>query len=119
AFAAAGASEAPQRKSIGRILSGWLAAIIIVALIFFVIFRFVIQVIGIEGSSMSPALEQGDRIIVSDLFYTPEQGDIVIISDNNILGKQLVKRVIATGGQTVEVTEEGDVLVDGAVLDEP
>ena len=43
---------------------------------------------------MSPALEQGDRIIVSDLFYTPEQGDIVIISDNNILGKQLVKRVI-------------------------
>ena len=118
AFAAAGASEAPQRKSIGRVLSGWLAAIIIVALIFFVIFRFVIQVIGIEGSSMSPALEQGDRIIVSDLFYTPEQGDIVIISDNNILGKQLVKRVIATGGQTVEVTEEGDVLVDGAVLDE-
>ena len=119
AFAAAGAAETPQRKSLGRVLGGWLAAILIVALIFFIIFRFVIQVVGIEGSSMSPTLEQGDRIVVSDLFYTPEQGDIVIISDDNILGKQLVKRVIAVEGQTVEVTEDGDVLVDGAVLNEP
>ena len=88
-------------------------------MIFFIIFRFVIQVVGIQGSSMSPTLEQGDRIVVSDLFYTPKQGDIVMISDDNVLGKQLVKRVIAVSGQTVEVTDEGDVLVDGAILDEP
>lgn len=119
AFAAAGAAEAPRKKSVGRMIGGWAAAIAVVAVICFVIFNFVIQVVGIEGSSMAPALEQGDKIVVSGLFYSPEQGDIVILSDDNILGKQLVKRVIATGGQTVEVTEEGDVLVDGAVINEP
>ena len=119
AFAAAGTADTPQKKSVGRIIGGWLAAIAIVAVIFFIIFRFVIQVVGIQGSSMSPTLEQGDRIVVSDLFYTPKQGDIVMISDDNVLGKQLVKRVIAVSGQTVEVTDEGDVLVDGAILDEP
>jgi signal peptidase I len=50
--------------------------------------------------------------------YTPQQGDIVILSDNNVLGKQLVKRVIATAGQTVEIDADGNVLVDGVLLEE-
>jgi len=83
---------------------------------------------------MVPTLEDGDRIIVSALGYTPENGDVVVIDgrssyllseDGRIvekdgLGKSIVKRVIAKGGQTVDFNfETGEVFIDGKVQNEP
>ncbi len=118
AFAASVAAEPEQKKSVGRTIAGWFSALAIVAVILFLLFRFVIQIVGIQGSSMEPTLQSGDRLVISGLMYTPQQGDIVILSDNNVLGKQLVKRVIATAGQTVEIDADGNVLVDGVLLEE-
>lgn len=62
----------------------------------------------VEGNSMYDTLEDGDILLISDLFYTPKCGDIVVIEDyTTVLKKPIVKRVIATGGQIVKVTKNG------------
>ena len=64
---------------------------------------------------MLPTLVDKDRLIISYLGYTPKKGDIVIVNnDNPALEKVIVKRVIATEGQTVDINfESGEVKVDG------
>lgn len=74
----------------------------------------------VDGSSMSHTLENGEHLIVSDLFYTPARGDIIVFSDytkGDDLKKPLVKRVIAMGGDTVRITPEA-VYVNGERLSE-
>ena len=86
------------------------------------IFTFVVRPAEVNGSSMYPTLEDGDRILISKLFYQPEQGDIVVIPHPNMPEDEpaLIKRVIATEGQTVDIDfDEGIVYVDGVALDEP
>lgn len=97
----------------------WAKAIVVAGLIVFFIFHFIIQVVTVDGSSMLPTLEDGDRLIISGLFYEPKSGDIVILSEKTGLDEALVKRVIATEGQTVDINENGEVLVDGKLISEP
>ena len=75
----------------------------------------------VDGPSMNSTMLNGDRYIVSGLFYTPKVGDIVVFQPE-IGGEDYslwVKRVIATEGQTVDVTIDGEVYIDGILLDEP
>ncbi len=118
AFAAAVAAEQPQKKNVGKIVRGWVIALVLVAAIIFSLFYFVLHIITVQGSSMSPTLEQGDRVVISGLLYKPQQGDIIVTSDNNALKKKLIKRIIATDGQTVEIDVQGSVVVDGVVIEE-
>ena len=75
--------------------------------------------VGVVGESMENTLFDGDRLVISWFLYKPEQGDIVIC-DSKELGKLIVKRVIAVGGQKVTLDyNAGTVSVDGEVLDEP
>jgi len=74
----------------------------------------------VDGSSMAPTMHGGDRYIISDLFYTPEQGDIVVFRPD-IEGKEelWIKRIIALEGQTVYIDpNDFRVYVDGQPLDE-
>lgn len=78
----------------------------------------------VDGGSMENTLHDGEHLIISDLFYTPKQGDIVVVQDlskkdlHPELTKPIVKRVIATEGQTVMILPSGAVYVDGELLDE-
>lgn len=113
--------EGGQREpfNLKKELWEWFKAIVFAGVIVFVVFHFLIRVVSVDGSSMVPTLHDGDRLITSDLFYTPSYGDIVILSENTGLNEALVKRVIAVAGQTVDINENGEVLVDGKVLSEP
>ena len=74
----------------------------------------------VEGESMAPTMHGGDRYIISDLFYTPEQGDIVVFRPG-IEGKEelWIKRVIAVEGQEVYINpDDNKVYVDGEPLAE-
>lgn len=86
------------------------------------LFTFVARISIVDGASMAMTLEDGDKLIVSDLFYTPTQGDIVVFQDlDSGRDGAIVKRIIATGGQTVTLAYEHNfvrVTVDGEVLDE-
>lgn len=77
----------------------------------------------VEGDSMLNTLEDGDHLIISDLFYTPERGDIIVFEDYSTdLKKAVVKRIIALPGETVEVKlnlkGEYEVYINGEFLEE-
>ena len=73
----------------------------------------------VQGDSMLQTLEDGDHLIISDFMYKPQRGDIVVIEDYSTgYNIALVKRVIALGGDTVEI-REGQVYVNGEMLNEP
>lgn len=95
---------------------------------------YVFHFAAVQGDSMLPTLENGDQLLVNALDRDPECGEIVIISASNVgllhedgtpyevegLHKVIVKRVIAVGGQEIDIDfEQGIVYVDGAALDEP
>lgn len=87
-----------------------------------VLFLFVFRYVTVDGPSMRETLHHQDKLIISNLFYTPETGDIIVINpeyygDDN---HPIIKRVIATEGQTVRIDHKNwEVYVDGIKLDEP
>ena len=82
------------------------------------LFTFGVRLCRVDGSSMEKTLSHNEMIIASNFFYTPEQGDIIVFHlSNDYYREPLVKRVIATEGQTVEINLTTGVLkVDGEVL---
>lgn len=97
----------------------WLRCIVTAIVACVIIFVFFARIVGVVGSSMVPTLHEGDRIITSNLFYTPKQGDIVVLRKQSFDERAIVKRVIATEGQTVDIDfEAGIVYVDGEALTE-
>lgn len=73
----------------------------------------------ISGSSMEKTLHEGEHVIISDLFYTPKRGDVIVCEDYSTdLQKPIVKRVIAVAGDHIRITENGDVYVNGELQDE-
>lgn len=87
-----------------------------------VIFTFILRFVTVDGDSMNSTLTDRDKLVISDLFYTPESGDIVVLNaegKGGISEKYIIKRIIATGGQTVSIDyDTWKTTVDGKVLKE-
>lgn len=112
--------EKKQRES-GRELYEWVQALVCSVLAVVILFTFVIRLIGVDGRSMVPTLQDGDRLLVlnSMLYDDYKYGDIVVLRKETFLQDPIVKRVIATEGQTVDIDfSTGSVYVDGALLKE-
>ncbi len=92
-----------------------MSAFIIIA----VVFTFVFRLVGVEGFSMTNTLQDNDWLLtVNKQSY--ERGDIVVITEPNYFDEPLIKRVIAKGGETVNIDfSTGTVYVDGVALNEP
>ena len=106
----------------------FLEMLIVAACAIILLFSFVARLSVVEGTSMVGTLDDGDKLIVSGLFYEPKQGDIVVFQDidNPHHKSAIVKRVIAVGGQTVRIqynaggsVNDITVTVDGVELKEP
>lgn len=98
----------------------WLGSLFMALVIVLLIMTFGFRIIDVDGKSMEPTLIDTDKVAITDLFYTPHNGDIVIISHAEEYQKPLVKRVIATAGQELKLDYENNaVYVDGELLDEP
>ncbi len=105
-------------------LFDWLEILITAIIILVVLFSFVFKTVTIEGRSMQDTLRQGEVVVISKLGYKPQRGDIVVISRNanNLLSntdgnKPIIKRIIATQGQVVDIDfKSGRVYVDGVAL---
>ncbi len=98
----------------------WLQCIVYALVVCVIVFVFFFRTIDVMGHSMEPTLQNGDKLIVSNMFYTPQYGDVVVLRKESFGEQAIVKRVIATEGQTVDIDfDEGIVYVDGVALDEP
>ena len=98
----------------------WIQCIIFALVFCVLLFVFGARMVNVVGHSMVPTLEQNDKVIISNLFYHPKQGDIVVLRKQTLMDEPIVKRIIATEGQTVDIDfDDGVVYVDGKALDEP
>ena len=110
-----------KQKAAGRDWYEWVQALVCSVLAVVVIFTFVIRLIGVDGHSMVPTLQDGDRLLVLNAMLDNdyEYGDIVVLRKDTFLEEPIVKRVIATEGQTVDIDfVSGAVYVDGELLEE-
>ena len=113
------AAAAEVRSARGEVYE-WIQCLVFALIFCVILFVFFFRLVDVVGDSMNPTLENADKMVVSDLFYKPKQGDIVIFRKDEYKPEALVKRVIATEGQTVEIDfNKGRVYVDGVLLDEP
>lgn len=98
----------------------WMQSLVFALIICIIVFVFIFRIVDVSGDSMNPTLINGDKLVVSDFFYNPKQSDIVIFRKDEYKSEALVKRVIATEGQTIDIDfDRGRVYVDGELIDEP
>ncbi len=100
-----------------KTLYEWLEEIVIALTLVILVFTFLFRVVTVTGESMLPNFVEGQKLIVTNLGHSVEQGTVVVIT--NVLNEPIIKRVIATEGQTVDIDyETGTVYVDGEAVDE-
>ena len=111
----------PDRYASVRELYDWIYCLLFALIVCVILFAFVFHVIDVVGSSMVPTLHNGDKMLVSGLFYKPKAGDVVVFKKKEYdPNKALVKRVIATEGQEINMDfANGIVYIDGEAIAEP
>ncbi|MCD7927516.1 MAG: signal peptidase I [Oscillospiraceae bacterium] len=111
-----------KKQSVAQSLFFWLQALSVALVVLILVFSFVGRIITVDGPSMQPTLQNGDILLLQSAFYSPKQGDVVVLTKDfaSYTDRPIVKRIIAVGGQTVRIDYDEDVVyVDGVALDEP
>ena len=114
-------AEPQEKKSRNREAYEWVQALVCSVLAVVLLFTFGVRLIGVDGHSMVPSLQDGDRLLVLNSMlcggYAP--GDVVVLRKESFLPTPIVKRVVATAGQVVDIDfTSGTVFVDGKPLQE-
>lgn len=116
------ASASKRADALENTIYEWARCLVSAVVGVVLLFVFVVRLIGVSGGSMQNTLYTGDRLLVlNSLFCNFEQGDIVVVNAYNAdLDETIIKRIIAVGGQTIDIDfASGIVFVDGEPLDEP
>ncbi|MCM1506652.1 MAG: signal peptidase I [Ruminococcus flavefaciens] len=103
------------RKNFTRILRSTVSSLIVVAAVAVLVAMLLLPILRVTGSSMAPTM-QNDELVVCSKRSNFKSGDIVAFYYNN---KILLKRVIGTAGDVIDIKEDGTVYVNGEVLEEP
>lgn len=116
-------SDIPGKKTkAAQMVFDWITSVVIAVVFLCVVFTFFVRPVKVDGDSMLPTLQDKNWLLVSAFDSNPEQGEIVIVTQPNETSKggPVVKRVIAVGGQVIDIDfRSGTVYVDGKELDEP
>ncbi len=113
-------AEQNEPALVWGLLYDFIGSVKTAVMIIFVFFVFMLKPVCVSGESMIPTLNDGDWLMVSSIYETAKRGDIVIISKHDEVKKPLVKRVIAVGGDSIDINFfTGDVFVNGDLMDEP
>jgi len=116
-----GQAEGKEETKKGSSFYDWTRAMVGAVLAVVLVFLFLVQMITVQGPSMQNTLYAGDKVLVlRSTFCSVEAGDVVMVQQFNAsLDETIIKRVIAVGGQTVDIDfSTGTVYVDGEPLEE-
>ena len=109
-------------ESFENIIYDWARCLLSAVVGVVLLFTFAVRMIGVSGGSMQNTFYTGDRLVMlNSMFCDFKPGDIVVVNAYNAeLSDTIIKRIIAVGGQTVDINlQSGIVYVDGEALDEP
>ena len=123
------AANRKNERQNGSVISSvfeWIDSVVFALVIVMLLFTLFLNKVEVNGTSMESTLYDGDQLIISDFNYSPNRGDVIIISRNYLNTEEsaaesqqpIVKRVIATEGQTVEI-KDGKVFVNDEQISEP
>lgn len=102
-------------------LREWVETIVLALIVALLIREFLLQVYKVQGESMEPTLHTEERVLVNKMIYrlrSPHPGEIIVLRDPMDNRRELIKRIIAVEGETIEV-RQGQVFVEGQPLEEP
>lgn len=109
-----------QKKSGWNAVYSWIDSLVFAIILILLVFMFAFRVVGVDGDSMNPTLQSGDWLAVKSVNTTIQRGDIVVVTQPNERNEPLIKRVIAVGGDTLDINfSRGEVIVNGVVQNEP
>lgn len=98
----------------------WCESMVLAMVCVVLLFTFGVRSAAVSGESMIDTLQHGDMLFISRLGYSASPGDIVVSTKPYYQNEPIVKRIIANGGQTVDIDfDAGVVYVNGEPLDEP
>lgn len=117
--------DTPAKSGLSSFLGSVLEMVVLVALAFIIaqgIKTFLVEPFLVPSGSMIPTIELRDRVLANKLSFwlgaKPQRGDIVVLDDPTGEYPQLIKRVVAVGGDTIDLVD-GKVYLNGELLDEP
>ena len=99
----------------------WIISLLIAVMLAFLIRTFIVEPYMVEGPSMRPTLSNHERLLVNKFLYyfsEPQKGEIIVFRYPRDPSRDFIKRVIATGGDTIEI-QDGKVFVNGELKNEP
>lgn len=113
--------EKTSRRKALEFTYEFVSVLMVAAVMTAILFTFLYRFSGVVGESMEPTLHSGDWVFLSQMEDTdPRYGDVVVISQENAYHENIIKRVIATEGQIIDINyNTGDVIVNGQIIDEP
>ena len=109
-----------MKKALKEILSTSLYILFVLCAVYLVI-HFVGQRTQVMGSSMEPKLSSDDNLIVDKIsyrFHDPERFDIIVFPFRHEDNTFYIKRIIGLPGETVQIDEDGNILINGEILQE-
>ncbi len=117
-------NKAEKKRIFAAELMDWFDTVVGSVLAIIVIFTFFTRLSAVDGSSMLPTLHDGERMLVTDFFYTPQHNDVVVLWAENLynentgsMGEAIVKRIIGLPGDIIEINfREGIVYRNGEAL---
>ena len=108
---------AVRRRRMAAPLYDWISAMIVALIVLVVFFSAVFRVVGVDGDSMVPTLQDGDRLVLFCMTDHYSAGDIVVI--DRYTREPLIKRVIAVAGDTVYIDADNALYINDELQQEP
>ena len=109
-----------EKLTMGQELYQTLQSLVSIVLIVILLFTFVVRITVVDGISMENTFHNGNMVLTWSPGYEPKQGDVVVLTQKTFREQSIIKRVIAVGGQRVDIDyDTGTVYVDNVALEEP